>query len=248
MTNKKLVLVKSEYLKSIFGDIDFIEQGNGNNIIGTLIHESDKGKCSVEFGIAGKLNNIILSGIPSEEVTTPVKDQMSIDIRSLIEIFSMESNKNFHIFSIRQNIDIRESVFPDPSLYYPDYYDKNIVGTVKDLSIAKCEKYKDIIRDEMMKFKVMCAPNSQYIQITFMHTGLDEIESDEYDCKYEVNILYDYAVVYRIVVDKIEEIEGFKDRAWIMYKNTDVDGCVMFRLHAMPFECVKVAILKICTK
>lgn len=248
MSDKKLVLVKSDYLKNIFGNIDFIEQGRSNDVVGTLINKNDKGKCSVEFGIAGKLNNIILSGIPSEEVTTPIKYQISIDIRSLIDIFSMESNKNFYIFNITNpSMEIRESVFSEPSLYDPIYYEKNIVGTVRDLSISKCEKYRDIIRDEMIKFKVMWAPTSQYVKITFMHTDLDEIETDEFDCQYEVSILYDYAVVYRMMVDKIEEVEGFKN-TWIMYKNTELDGCVMFRLQAMPFEGIKVAILKICTK
>lgn len=246
MTDKKLVLVKSDYLKSIFRNIDFIEQGNSNDIVGTLIDKNDRGNCSVEFGIVGKLNNIILSGIPSEEVTIPIRNQISIDIRSLIDIFSMESNKNFYIFNITNpSMEIREPVFPEPSLYDPAYYEKNIVGTVRDLSIAKCEKYKDIIKDEMMKYKVPYTHTNQYIMIEFMHTGLDEIESDEFDCQYEISILYDYAIVYRMMVDKIEKVDKY---GWIMYKNTDIDGCVMFRLHAMPFDKVKVNIAKNCIK
>ena len=246
MANKQLVLVKSDYLKKIFKNIDFIEKGNSSDVIGTLINKNDKGGYSVEFGIEGMLNNIILSGIPSEAVTIPAKYQISIDIRSIIDIFSMESNKNFYIFSItNRSIEIRESVFPDPSMYDYRYYEKNIIGTVRDLSLGKCNKYEDIIRGEMLKFKPMNAPNSQYVNITFMHTGLDEIESDEFDCQYEVSILYDYSLVYRMVVDKIEEVEGFKN-SWILYKNTDIDGCVMFRLHAMPFDKVRVNILKKC--
>ena len=154
MANKQLVLVKSDYLKKIFKNIDFIEKGNSSDVIGTLINKNDKGGYSVEFGIEGMLNNIILSGIPSEAVTIPAKYQISIDIRSIIDIFSMESNKNFYIFSItNRSIEIRESVFPDPSMYDPRYYEKNIIGTVRDLSLDKCNKYKDIIRGEMLKFK-----------------------------------------------------------------------------------------------
>ena len=224
MTNKKLVLVKSEYLKSIFGDIDFIEQGNGNNIIGTLIHESDKGKCSVEFGIAGKLNNIILCGIPSEEVTIPKRGpKISIQIDSFISLFPSIDNCN--IFRILNS---------DFEIEYNTY------GCIADKQIL--DKYESYIN----AVEIMLGKNlNQFVLIDFMHNDLDmDIDSRYF---YEIIISIKKYVIYKIPVDKVEKCNeaGAGLYEYNVFKNTADDGVIMFRLRATPVSDLNIEINKI---
>lgn len=224
MTNKKLVLVKSEYLKSIFGDIDFIEQGNGNNIIGTLIHENDKGKCSVEFGIAGKLNNIILSGIPSEEVTIPKRGpKISIQIDSFISLFPSIDNCN--IFRILNS---------DFEIEY------NAYGCITDKQIL--DKYESYIN----AVEIMLGKNlNQFVLIDFMHNDLDmDIDSRYF---YEIIISIKKYVIYKIPVDKVEKCNeaGAGLYEYNVFKNTADDGVIMFRLRATPVSDLNIEINKI---
>ena len=224
MTNKKLVLVKSEYLKSIFGNIDFIEQGNGNNIIGTLIHESDKGKCSVEFGIAGKLNNIILSGIPFYEVTIPKRGpKISIQIDSFMSLFPSIDNCN--IFRIL-NSD------------FEVVYDNN--GCITDKQIL------DEYESHMNSVETMLGKNrNQFILIDFMHTDLDMDTDPKYF--YEIVISIKKYIIYKIPADRVEKCNeaGCGLYEYNVFKDTADDGLIMFRLRATPVSDLNIEINKI---